>query len=109
MEFKYDAILSVHIPTLIPYHLLDEYKDYINPQLREVLRATCLRRYLERAIDLLMKEKILLLSGIPEENWDNQPLNNKIQMIGKYYDKNIEKKFHELKKIGNKGPPWKNG
>lgn len=103
MESSNDTILSVHIPPLIPYSLLDEYNDFINTQLREVLRATCLRRYLEGAIDMLMKEKVLYCSGMSEESWDRQQLNYKIQMIGKYYNKNIENKFHELRKIGNKG------
>lgn len=31
-------------------------------------------------------------------------MNNKIQAIGKYYDKEIEFLFHRIRKIGNEGP-----
>lgn len=108
MNSKYEQILSAEIPPLIPYELLDEYNDFMNPLLREVLRSNCLRRYLEGAIDLLLKGKIISASDIDDEKWNHYNLNNKIQAIGKYYDKDIEVEFDELRKIGNEGSHFGN-
>lgn len=70
--------------------------------MRNVVRANCLRRYLEGAIDLLIKDKVLA-AGLPEEKWNNYNLNNRIQAIGKYYSKRIEQEFCRLRIIGNGG------
>ena len=103
MDSKYEAILSAKIPPLIPEELLKEYSSCINNNIPEVLRATSLRRYLEGAIDLIFKDIILEKSNITVDKWKNYNLNNKIQKIGKYYDKDIESELHKLRKIGNSG------
>ena len=53
-----EKVLNQSIPPLIPYKLVDEYGDFINDEMRNVVRANCLRRYLEGAIDLLIKDKV---------------------------------------------------
>lgn len=108
MNSKYEQILSKEFFPLIPCDLLEEYNDFINPKLREVLRSNCLRRYLEGSIDLLLKEKIINLSNLDITKWNNYDLNNKVQAIGKYYDKGIEAEFHKLRKIGNGGSHYGN-
>ena len=108
MEGQEQQILLEEFSPLIPYELIEEYKDFINENLREVLRSNCLRRYLEGIIDLLLKEKIINLSNLDISKWDGYNLNNKIQAIGKYYDKDIEAKFNELRKIGNEGSHYGN-
>ncbi|WP_144414318.1 hypothetical protein [Bacillus atrophaeus] len=60
------SVLKATIPPLIPSELLDEYRDFINPELREVVQANCLRRYLEGVINLLLKNKVLKLANITE-------------------------------------------
>ena len=97
-----EKVLNQSIPPLIPYKLVDEYGDFINDEMRNVVRANCLRRYLEGAIDLLIKDKVLA-AGLPEEKWNNYNLNNRIQAIGKYYSKRIEEEFCRLRIIGNGG------
>ena len=97
-----EKVLNQSIPPLIPYKLVDEYGDFINDEMRNVVRANCLRRYLEGAIDLLIKDKVLE-AGLPEEKWNNYNLNNRIQAIGKYYSKRIEEEFCRLRIIGNGG------
>ena len=52
-----EKVLNQSIPQLIPYKLVDEYGDFINDEMRNVVRANCLRRYLEGAIDLLIKDR----------------------------------------------------
>ena len=84
-----EKVLNQSIPPLIPYKLVDEYGDFINDEMRNVVRANCLRRYLEGAIDLLIKDKVLA-AGLPEEKWNNYNLNNRIQAIGKDYSKRME-------------------
>ena len=69
-----EKALNQSIPPLIPYKLVDEYGDFINDEMRNVVRANCLRRYLEGAIDLLIKDKVLA-AGLPEEKWNNYNLN----------------------------------
>lgn len=108
MDSKYEQLLSAEISLLIPYELLEEYNDFVNPKLREVLRANCLRRYLEGAIDLLLKDKIISTSQISVDKWDSYNLNNKIQAIGKYYDPDIKTIFDELRQIGNSGSHYGN-
>ena len=103
MHTKVATILSEEITPLIPNELLEEYNDFVNPELREVLRANCLRRYLEGAINLLLKNKIVQVADISAETWDEYSLNNKIQAIGKHYDCKIKDDFDKLRKIGNKG------
>ena len=97
-----EKVLNQSIPQLIPYKLVDEYGDFINDEMRNVVRANCLRRYLEGAIDLLIKDKVLA-AGLPEEKWSSYNLNNRIQAIGKYYSKRIEQEFCRLRIIGNGG------
>lgn len=108
MEYKYEQILSKEFSPLIPHELIEEYKDFIDPNLRNVLRSNCLRRYLEGAIDLLLKEKIINIPNFDISKLDEYNLNNKIQAIGKYYDKDIKQKFDELRKIGNEGSHYGN-
>lgn len=108
MEDQEHQILLEEFSPLIPYELIDEYNDFINENLREVLRSNCLRRYLEGAIDLLLKEKIINSSNLDISKWNGYNLNNKIQAIGKYYDKNIEVEFDELRKVGNGGSHYGN-
>lgn len=103
MNSKFEQILSAKTSSLIPLKLLDEYNDFVNSDLREVLRANCLRRYLEGTIDLLLKDKIIQKGYISIEKWNNYNLNNKIQTVGKYYDKDIERSFDKIRSIGNKG------
>lgn len=97
-----EKILNQSISPLIPYKLIDEYGDFINDEMRNVVRANCLRRYLEGAIDLLLKDKVLE-EGLSEDKWNNYNLNNRIQAIGKYYSKRIEEEFNRLRIIGNGG------
>lgn len=108
MDSKYEQLLSAEISLLIPYELLEEYNDFVNPELREVLRANCLRRYLEGAIDLLLKDKIVNTAQIGIDKWNSYNLNNKIQAIGKYYDQDIKTIFDELRQIGNSGSHYGN-
>ena len=58
--------------------------------MRNVVRANCLRRYLEGAIDLLIKDKVLA-AGLPEEKWNNYNLNNRIQAIESITVKELSK------------------
>ena len=85
MEEKYEQILSSEVSPLIPFELLDEYNDFINATLREVLRANCLRRYLEGAIDLLIKTKIIQVASISEKQWDGLKLYKKIKKVLYFY------------------------
>ena len=50
-----EKVLNQSIPPLIPYKLVDEYGDFINDEMRNVVRANCLRRYLEGAIHSLLR------------------------------------------------------
>lgn len=103
MEEKYEQILSSEVSPLIPFELLDEYNDFINPALREVLRANCLRRYLEGAIDLLIKSKVIQMESISEKQWDKLKLYKKIEKIREFYSTDIADAFDELRHIGNPG------
>jgi len=97
-----EKVLNQSIPPLIPYKLVDEYGDFMNGEMRNVVRAGCLRRYLEGAIDLLIKQKVLE-AGVSEKEWEDYDLYDRIQKIGKYYSKRIKKQFDKLRLIGNKG------
>ncbi len=108
MEAKYDQILSSEVSPLIPSELLDEYNDFINPALREVLRANCLRRYLEGAIDLLIKGKVIQRASFTEKQWDKLQLYKKIQKIREFYSADIADAFDELRHIGNPGSHFGN-
>lgn len=108
MDISYEHVLEAEIQPLIPFELVEEYNDFVNMELREVLRSNCLRRYLEGAIDLLLKDKIIKISNISCEKWDDYNLNNKIQAIGKYYDKGIQEIFDSLRIIGNSGSHYGN-
>ena len=98
-----DSILSVTIPPLIPFELMDEYRDFINPELREVIQANCLRRYLEGAIDLLLKDKLKNLASISEDEWRKSQLDDKIILVKNYIDKDVANKYFKIKNTGNKG------
>lgn len=54
--------------------VIRKIQEFINDEMRNVVRANCLRRYLEGAIDLLIKDKVLA-AGLPEEKWNNYNLN----------------------------------
>lgn len=108
MGSKYEQILASEVSPLIPFELLDEYNDFINPTLREVLRANCLRRYLEGMIDLLIKSKIIESSSITEKQWCKLSLHKKILEIRKSYSTNIADAFDELRLIGNTGSHYGN-
>lgn len=108
MEEKYEQILSSEVSPLIPFELLDEYNDFINPTLREVLRANCLRRYLEGAIDLLLKNQIIEVASISEKQWDGLKLYKKIEKIREFYSTDIADAFDELRRIGNPGSHFGN-
>ncbi|MDF0480137.1 hypothetical protein OL233_07500 [Vagococcus sp. PNs007] len=43
------------VPHLIPEELIEEYKDYMNEDLRTVLRASTLRRYLEGIVNFFLR------------------------------------------------------
>ncbi|MEK4529875.1 hypothetical protein NST38_31200 [Paenibacillus sp. FSL H8-0104] len=98
-----ENILSVSIPPLIPSELMDEYRDFINPVLRDVLQATCLRRYLDGAIDLLLKDRLISLSNISENEWKKKDLDKKIVLVKNHIDKEVATKYFKIKKTGNKG------
>lgn len=98
-----ENILSVPIPPLIPSALIDEYRDFINPALREVVQATCLRRYLEGAIDLLLKDRLLSLANISDSEWGKRDLDDKIVMVKEHIDRDVAKKYFKIKNTGNKG------
>lgn len=98
-----ENILSVPIPPLIPSELMDEYRDFINPALREVVQATCLRRYLEGAIDLLLKDRLLSLADISEGEWRKIDLDDKIVLVKKHIDRDVADKYFKIKNTGNKG------
>lgn len=98
-----ENILSVTIPPLIPSELMEEYRDFINPALREVVQATCLRRYLEGAIDLLLKDRLLSLADISESEWRKSDLDDKIVLVKEHIDKDLANKYFKIKNIGNKG------
>lgn len=108
MEAKYNQILASEVSPLIPFELLDEYNDFINPALREILRANCLRRYLEGAIDLLIKGKVIQSASITEKQWDKLKLYKKIEKIREYYSTDIADAFDELRHIGNPGSHFGN-
>lgn len=100
MDLKIEKILSKRITSSISVDILEKYNDFINPELKAVLKAECLRQYIEGAVDLLIKDEILQSGFISAKNWENSDLFNKIQLIGKYYDKEIEFIFDKLKEIG---------
>lgn len=108
MEEKYEQILSSEASPLIPFELLDEYNDFINPTLRDVLRANCLRRYLEGAIDLLLKNQIIQVASISEKQWGGLKLYEKIEKIREFYSTDIADAFDELRHIGNPGSHFGN-
>lgn len=108
MESKYDQILASQVSPLIPFELLDEYNDFINPALRDVLRANCLRRYLEGIIDLLIKNKIIQRASITEKEWSRLTLYNKISKIRCFYSEDIADAFDKLRRIGNPGSHFGN-
>lgn len=100
---KFKHVLDKEISPMIPEELLDEYNDIMNNELRTVLRATSIRRYLEGILELFVKNNILKNTGIAQEIWDENDLCNKIRMIGGYYDREIQRKFHKIRIVGNKG------
>ena len=100
-KFKY--ILDEEISPMVPEELLDEYNDIMNNELRTVLRANSIRRYLEGIIELFIKNNILNNMRISQNDWDKKDLFNKIKIIGQYYDCEIKNKFHQIRIVGNKG------
>ena len=93
---------------LMPQEVLDEYKDFINPDLRCVIRANCLRRYVEGIVDLFFKQKICAMANISLEQWNKTSLHKRILLIGKYYDKNFMEQLLKIKSIGNEGSHFGN-
>lgn len=100
---KFRYILDKEISPMIPEELLDEYNDIMNNELRSVLRANSIRRYLEGILELFIRNNILKNIGVSQEIWNEKDLYNKIKMIGGYYDREIQSKFHEIRIVGNKG------
>lgn len=93
---------------LIPYELFDEYKDFLNPQLREVVRANCLRRFIEGMITLFFEPIFKNLNKNVELNKAKNTLHKKIELIGKCYDKEIMNDLLAIKNIGNDGSHFGN-
>ena len=94
---------EVDLPVLVPRELIDEYKDYMNEDLRTVLRATTLRRYLEGIVNLFFKEKVKEENKLSNAEWGKDNLNSNINAIKDYYDEEIGKKLHQVRNIGNIG------
>lgn len=105
-KFKY--ILEKEISPMIPEELLDEYNDIMNNELRTVLRANSIRRYLEGMLELFVKNNIVNNIGVSQKIWNEKNLYYKITMIGEYYNHEIQSKFHEIRIVGNKGSHFGN-
>lgn len=90
---------------LIPKELLDEYNDIINPKLRDIVRASSLRRYLEGIVEIFFKNKIMISNNIGEEDWFNLTLHKKILKID---NQDIKEKFLTIKEVGNDGSHYGN-
>ncbi|MGF2144414.1 hypothetical protein ACQUEF_03560 [Vagococcus fluvialis] len=94
--------LYSEVPHLIPKELIEEYQDYMNEDLRTVLRANTLRRYLEGIVEFFFKDELLNGSRMPEKEWGSK-LHHHILAIEKYYNQDIGQKLMEVKELGNQG------
>lgn len=101
-------LLDKEIEELIPLDLLEEFNDFIDENMRDVLRANCLRRYIEGIIKVFFEKKIINISNIKVEKWKKLNLHNKIELLIKHIDKDFGNVLLDIKKIGNKGSHFGN-
>ncbi|ALS38483.1 hypothetical protein ABID30_002209 [Enterococcus rotai] len=94
---------EIELPVLVPNELLDDYHDYMNEDLRNVLRATTIRRYLEGIVNLFFKDKLKEEYNLSNAMWGRDKLDKNINAIRDYYDEEIGNKLHKVRVIGNKG------
>lgn len=57
-----EKVLNENLPPLVPYKFIDEYGDFINNEIRNVVRTNCLRRYLEGVIALYEIRESLVIN-----------------------------------------------
>lgn len=103
MRETFDILLDRKIPLLIPAEIIEDYSEVTDQNMRAKTRATSLRRCLEGSIKLFYREKMINSKYVTPEKWDEYNLFDQINLIGKHFDKKIESKFHEVRKLGNAG------
>ena len=101
-------VLEEKLINLVPAELLDEFNDIINDDMRNVLKANCLRRYLEGVLELFFKEGVVSNQIITSKKWDKLNLNGKLNILISNYDKYIGEQLKIVKNLGNKGSHYGN-
>ncbi|MDB3084216.1 hypothetical protein C4097_06530 [Clostridioides difficile] len=97
---KHEKINSPLMP--VNECFVDVFEVFMNDNMKTKIRANNIRQYIEGIIDLLLKDKIVVVLK-PTEDYRNINWSRKIKIIKENYDKSIGEDIQEIFKIGGDG------